>query len=90
VTFDELERLIAAGAGGQGVLSVRTERGARTYALGPRTHLEGTQQMLDWRSAPLAGCSSGTHRRVLRARGGERTSEGTVVERWLIAGRARG
>jgi len=91
VTFDELERLIAAAPAAQGVLSVRTERGARTYALGPRTHLEGTQQMLDWRSAPLAGVFfRHAPGESYELEAGERTSEGTVVERWLIAGRGEG
>jgi len=88
VTFDELERLLAAAPTAQGVLSVRTERGERTYALGPRTHLEGAQQMLDWRTAPLAGAFfRHAPGESYELEAGERTSEGTVVERWLIAGR---
>jgi len=88
VTFDELERLIAAAPAAQGVLTVRTERGQRTYALAPRTQLDGEVPMLDWRTAPLAGAffrhAPGESYEIET---GERTTDGTVVERWLIGGR---
>ena len=88
MTFDELETLIAAAPAAQGVLTVRTERGQRTYALGPRTDLEGPQLMLDWRTAPLAGAffrhGPGESYEIET---GERTTDGVVVERWLIGGR---
>ncbi len=39
----------------QGTLVVETARGMREYALGPRTDLEATPPMLEWRTAPVAG-----------------------------------
>lgn len=39
----------------QGTLVVETARGMREYALGPRTDLEATPPMLEWRTAPIAG-----------------------------------
>ncbi len=88
MTFDELERLLAAAPAAQGVLTVRTERGQRTYALGPSTQLDGGVPMLDWRTAPLAGAffrhATGESYEIET---GERTTEGMVVERWLIGGR---
>jgi len=91
VTFDELERLLAAAPSAQGVLTVRTERGQRTYALGPSTHLDGELPVLDWRTAPLAGAffrhGPGESYEIET---GERTTDGTVVERWLITGRGEG
>lgn len=39
----------------QGTLVVETSRGMREYALGPRTNLEATPPMLEWRTAPIAG-----------------------------------
>ncbi|MCW5805112.1 MAG: hypothetical protein KIT31_22260, partial [Deltaproteobacteria bacterium] len=38
----------------QGYLTVETDRGERTFALGPRTALDGEPPVLDWRTAPLA------------------------------------
>jgi DNA helicase-2/ATP-dependent DNA helicase PcrA len=90
VTFDELERLITAAPAAQGVLTVVTERGQRTYALAPRTQLDGEVPMLDWRTAPLAGAffrhGPGEGYEIET---GERTTEGRVVERWLIGGRGK-
>ncbi len=88
MTFDELEQLLAAAPAAQGVLTIRTERGQRTYALGPSTQLEGKVPMLDWRTAPLAGAffrhGPGESYEIET---GERTTDGVVVERWLIGGR---
>jgi hypothetical protein len=88
-TRAEVERLLAAtplGPAAQGFLTLETERGRRTYLLGPRTQVEDEVVMLDWRSAPLAEA-------FFRYRPGEsyeietgqRTTSGRVVERWVIA-----
>jgi len=79
-------RLVAGEPAAQGVLAVATERGDRTYLLGPRTRVEGGGAMLDWRTAPLAEV-------FFRYRPGEpyeieagdRTTGGRVVARWVIA-----
>jgi DNA helicase-2/ATP-dependent DNA helicase PcrA len=90
VTFDELERLITAAPAAQGVLTVVTERGQRTYALAPSTQLDGEVPMLDWRTAPLASAffrhGPGESYEIET---GERTTEGRVVERWLVGGRGK-
>ncbi|MDB4961309.1 MAG: helicase [Myxococcales bacterium] len=90
MTFDELERLITAAPAAQGVLTVVTERGQRTYALAPSTQLDREVPMLDWRTAPLAGAffrhGPGESYEIET---GERTTEGRVVERWLIGGRGK-
>lgn len=87
VTFDELETLMSAAPSAHGVLSVTTERGARTYALGPRTQLEGEVPMLDWRTAPLAGVffRHGPGE-AYELETGDRITEGRVRERWVIVG----
>ena len=48
--LDEVERAVAAVPAAEGYLEVATERGARTYLLGPRTQVDA--RMLDWRTAP--------------------------------------
>ena len=87
MTFDELEALIAAVPATQGVLAVSTDRGDRTYALGPRTQLDGDVPMLDWRTAPLAGAffRHGPGE-AYEIEAGERLTEGRVRERWVVAG----
>jgi DNA helicase-2/ATP-dependent DNA helicase PcrA len=89
--LDEIQRMLAASPAGQGYLRVETERGERSYLLGPRTQLEGDAPMLDWRTSPLAEV-------WFRYRPGEayelelddaRAASGRVRERWLIAGRGR-
>ena len=82
----ELPQLLAAAPAAQGYLAVATERGPRTYLLGPRTQVDGEAVMLDWRTAPLAEA-------FFRYRpgepydieAGERTTSGRVVARWVIA-----
>jgi hypothetical protein len=82
----EVARLLAIAPAAQGLLVVATERGERSYLLGPRTQLDPGAAMLDWRSAPLAEA-------FFRYRPGERydieagdrTASGRVVARWVIA-----
>src|SRR5690242_16076957 len=50
----EARRWLAVEPAAQGLLEVTTDRGPRSYLLGPRTRVEGEVAMLDWRSAPLA------------------------------------
>jgi len=86
VSLDEIRRLLAATPAAQGYLAVATERGDRTYLLGPRTQVDGEVAMLDWRTAPLAEA-------FFRYRpgepydieAGERTTSGRVIARWVIA-----
>jgi DNA helicase II / ATP-dependent DNA helicase PcrA len=85
-TRGKLDRLLAAAPAAQGYLAVTTERGDRTYLLGPRTQVDSDAVMLDWRSAPLAEA-------FFRYRPGEpyeieagdKTAAGRVVARWVIA-----
>ena len=87
MTFAELEHLIAAVPAAQGVLRVTTERGDRTYALGPRTQLDATVPMLEWRTSPLAGAFfRHAPGELYEIEAGDRTTEGAVTERWVIAG----
>jgi hypothetical protein len=89
-TFDELAHLLAAAPTAQGFLRVATERGERSYLLGPRTALDATPPMLDWRTAPLAGVffrHGPGERYELEA--GERTAEGRVVDRQVLLGRGQ-
>lgn len=88
MTFEELSTLLAAAPAAQGVLGVTTDRGDRTFVLGPSTQLDLEVPMLDWRTAPLAG--------VFFRHGpgepyeletGARVTEGRVRERWVIAER---
>ena len=83
--LDEVEHAVADAPAAEGYLAVDTPRGPRAYLLGPRTQLE--LNLLDWRTAPLAGA-------FFRHGRGERYeletgAEGIVRERWLIAGRGR-
>jgi DNA helicase IV len=86
VSLDEIHRLLTAAPAAQGYLAVATERGDRTYLLGPRTQVDGEVAMLDWRTAPLAEA-------FFRYRpgepydieAGERTASGRVIARWVIA-----
>ncbi len=83
--LDEVERAVADVPAAEGYLAVTTDRGDRTYLLGPRTQAE--VRMLDWRIAPLAEA-------FFRHGPGERYelevgAEGVVAARFLIAGRGR-
>ena len=74
----------------QGYLRVETERGERSYLLGPRTQLDAETPMLDWRTAPLAGAFF--HDRpgeTYELEIGDRIATGRVVERWLLVGRGK-
>ena len=85
LSYAELERLLAQVPAAQGFLAVETDRGPRTYLLGPRTAMDVTPPMLDWRTAPLAEA-------FFRAAPGEpyevetagRVQEGKVTERWIV------
>jgi len=50
----EIVQALDAMPAAQGVLTVDTDHGTRTYLLGPRTALDGDLPMLAWPSAPLA------------------------------------
>jgi hypothetical protein len=86
IRFEDLDRAVEAQPSAHGVLVLATERGERTYLLGPRTHAEAEPPLLDWRTSPLAEA-------YFRAAPGEpyaieaaeRVHEGKVVERWQIA-----
>ncbi|MBC8072578.1 MAG: hypothetical protein IAG13_29925, partial [Deltaproteobacteria bacterium] len=84
--LDRVAALVAVEPAAQGYLAVETARGPRTYLLGPRTHVDGDHVMLDWRTAPLAEAffryRPGERYEV---EAGERTAEGRVVARWVIA-----
>lgn len=73
-----------------GYLRVATERGARTFLLGPRTQLEGDVPMLDWRTAPLAEAffrhAPGEPYEI---EAGDHVVEGRVQERWVLHGRGQ-
>ena len=87
--LDDVTRALAQHPAGQGYLVVQTQRGERAYVLGPRTLLDtgvaGAPPMLDWRTAPLAGAffSAGPGE-PFEVEAGDRTTEGRVVERWLV------
>ena len=85
-SFADVDRLVARAPAAQGYLAVATERGPRTYLLGPRTQVDGDLAMLDWRTAPLAEAffryRPGESYEV---EAGERTATGRVVARWVIA-----
>lgn len=88
--FTELATRLAAAPAVQGYLAVETARGRRDYALGPRTALDAEPPMLDWRTAPVAGVffrHGPGERYELEA--GEKTSEGTVLARWVTVGRGQ-
>ena len=75
---------LVAHPAGQGYLVVRTERGKRSYVLGPRTQLESSPPMLDWRTAPLAAAFfAAAPGEPYEVEAGDRATEGHVVERWL-------
>lgn len=89
LTFAEAQELLAQVPAAQGFLAVETERGSRTYLLGPRTATEVTPPMLDWRTAPLGEAFfRAAPGEPYEVEAGERTQEGTVRERWLL-GRQR-
>ena len=82
----EIDRLLAAAPAAQGYLAVTTERGDRTYLLGPRTQVDGAAVMLDWRSAPLAEAFFRYRPgEPYEIEAGEKTAAGRVVARWVIA-----
>ncbi|HEX4453006.1 MAG TPA: ATP-binding domain-containing protein [Kofleriaceae bacterium] len=78
----DIERALASHPAGQAYLAVDGERGERGYVLGPRTQLEASPPMLDWRTAPIAGA-------FFAAAPGEpydlpAGQQLRVVERWLL------
>jgi len=82
----EVRRWLAVEPAGQGFLAVATDRGPRSYLLGPRTHVDGEIAMLDWRSAPLAEAFFRYRPgEPYEVEAGERTASGRVVARWVIA-----
>jgi hypothetical protein len=88
LSYAELEALLAQVPAAQGYLAVDTDRGARTYLLGPRTAMEVTPPMLDWRIAPLAEAFfRAAPGEPYEVEAGERTAEGRVRERWIIGRR---
>jgi len=91
VTFADIARLLAQAPAAQAVLAVDTERGPRTYALGPRTALDAEVPMLDWRTAPLASVffRHAPGEAYELETGEERTTTGRVRERWVTAGRGQ-
>jgi hypothetical protein len=86
VRLDEIHRLLPAAPAAQGYLALATERGDRTYLLGPRTQVEGEVAMLDWRSAPLAEAFFRYRPgEAYEIEAGERPASGRVISRWVIA-----
>lgn len=86
VSLDEIQRLLAAAPAAQGYLAVATERGDRTYLLGPRTQVDGEVAMLDWRTAPLAEAFFRYRPgEAYEIEAGERIASGRVIARWVIA-----
>jgi hypothetical protein len=82
----EARRWLAVEPAAQGLLEVTTDRGPRSYLLGPRTHVEGEVAMLDWRSSPLAEAFFRYRPgEPYEIEAGERTAAGRVVARWVIA-----
>src|SRR5262249_19393712 len=78
----DIARGLAVHPAAQGYLVVRGDRGERSYMLGPRTQLDDSPPMLDWRTAPLAAA-------FFAAAPGEpyeleSGAELHVVERWLV------
>jgi len=85
-SLDQVARLLEAEPAAQGYLAVDTARGPRTYLLGPRTHVDGAQVMLDWRTAPLAEAFFRYRPgEPYEIEAGEHTAAGSVVARWVIA-----
>ncbi len=91
VSFAKIARLLARAPAAQGYLEVESEeRGERSYALGPRTLLEGDLPVLDWRTSPLAEVFfRHAPGELYEIEAGERTTEGRVLERWLSVGRGQ-
>ena len=88
MTFDDLAAVIARAPAAQGYLAVTTPRGPRHYALGPRTTLDAEVPMLDWRTSPLAAVFfRHAPGESYELETGDRTTEGRVDARWLVAGR---
>src|SRR5262249_52739243 len=91
----ELAHAIESQPGAQAVLSIVGERGLRTYLLGPRTDLESSPPMLGWRTSPLAaalfraGPGEPFEIEFGEREAGDRVTEVTVRERWLVHGRGR-
>lgn len=86
MSLDEIHRLLAAAPAAQGYLALATERGDRTYLLGPRTQVDGEVAMLDWRTAPLAEAFFRYRPgEPYEIEAGERTTSGRVIARWVIA-----
>ncbi|HEY4059200.1 MAG TPA: ATP-binding domain-containing protein [Kofleriaceae bacterium] len=85
MTHAELVELLSRAPAAQGLLRVKTPRGERAYALGPRTAVDADPPMVDWRTAPLAGVFF-RHRtgEAYELEVGDQTTEGTVAERWVI------
>ena len=82
----EMKRLLRIAPAAQGYLAVATERGTRSYLLGPRTHADRDATMLDWRTAPLAEAFFRYRPgEPYEIEAGERTASGRVVARWVIA-----
>jgi len=82
----EMKRLLGIAPAAQGYLAVATERGPRSYLLGPRTHADPDAVMLDWRTAPLAEVFFRYRPgEPYEIEAGERTASGRVVSRWVIA-----
>ena len=82
----EMKRLLGIAPAAQGYLAVATERGPRSYLLGPRTHADRDATMLDWRTAPLAEVFFRYRPgEPYEIEAGERTASGRVVSRWVIA-----
>ncbi|HMG23983.1 MAG TPA: hypothetical protein VK607_21760, partial [Kofleriaceae bacterium] len=85
MSLDEIRRLLALAPAAQGYLAVATERGERTYLLGPRTQVDGEVAMLDWRTAPLAEAFFRYRPgEPYEIESGERTTAGRVVARSVI------
>jgi DNA helicase II / ATP-dependent DNA helicase PcrA len=78
----DIERSLASHPAGQAYLAVEGERGERGYVLGPRTQLDASPPMLDWRTAPIAGAffAAGPGEPYALETG----QELRVVERWLV------
>jgi DNA helicase II / ATP-dependent DNA helicase PcrA len=78
----DIERALASHPAGQAYLAVQGERGERDYVLGPRTQLDASPPMLDWRTAPIAGAffAAGPGEPYALETG----QELRVVERWLV------
>ncbi|MGH2901802.1 MAG: hypothetical protein ACRDMZ_24220, partial [Solirubrobacteraceae bacterium] len=82
----EARRWLTVEPAAQGLLEVTTDRGPRSYLLGPRTHVEGEVAMLDWRSSPLAEAFFRYRPgEPYEIEAGERVTAGRVVARWVIA-----